>query len=187
MGFFDKFNKAKKNKKKDFVKEEASTNEGIKPIIRASTSVSSATKDESSKGTTTATTLSSMTFEEQVNYEAIPILEQTKLPRGGVSVHTEGVGRVPCLPVQRQHLRVQPLDRRLRQKFPRKALQPRGWRHVAGHVALALALAWLSREASDLLACCCRVERACLAACPVHRVARRGNGPPGLADSIRLA
>lgn len=94
MGFFDKFNKAKKNKKKDFVKEEASTNEGIKPIIRASTSVSSATKDESSKGTTTATTLSSMTFEEQVNYEAIPILEQTKLPRGGVSVHTEGVGRV---------------------------------------------------------------------------------------------
>lgn len=28
------------------------------------------------------------------NYESIPVLEQTKLPRGGVSVETQAVGRV---------------------------------------------------------------------------------------------
>ena len=35
-----------------------------------------------------------LTIEEQISYDSIPILEQTKLPRGGVSVQTESVGRI---------------------------------------------------------------------------------------------
>lgn len=35
-----------------------------------------------------------LTIEEQISYASIPILEQTKLPRGGVSVQTESVGRI---------------------------------------------------------------------------------------------
>jgi hypothetical protein len=78
-------------------------------------------------------------------------------------MRTERVGRVPCLPVQRQHLRLQPLDHRLRQKFPRKALQSRGGQRVVAHVACAVdsclghvrGVCWLLTVSGFL----CRVER----------------------------
>lgn len=91
MGFFDKLKK--KKTKVDGATGVDSSN--VSQISRENTNDIVLIFDPSEKvDSTKAQAINEMTLEEQISYEAIPILEQTKLPRGGVSVHTEAVGRV---------------------------------------------------------------------------------------------